>query len=157
MATSTSFKKREKKGIKRQNTIMKIYFAGSIRGGRDDQELYFSIIQELSHFGTVLTEHIGTKELSALGESTRTDKEIFERDMAWIKESDIIVAEVTKPSLGVGYELGQSESMGKKIICLSRKVDGKRLSAMISGNKYMNIFEYSSLEDIKKIFSENLV
>ena len=67
-----------------------------------------------------------------MGENSLTDTEIFERDMAWIEESDVVVAEVTTPSLGVGYELGQAESMGKKIICLFRKVEGKRLSAMIS-------------------------
>lgn len=130
---------------------MNIYFAGSIRGGREDQDLYFSVIKELQKFGTVLTEHIGKKELGVMGENTLTDTEIFERDMAWIKESDVVVAEVTTPSLGVGYELGQAESMGKKIICLYRKVEGKRLSAMISGNSYMKVFEYESLEDIKEI------
>lgn len=81
---------------------MKIYFAGSIRGGRDDQDLYFSIIKELQ-------------------------------------------------SLGVGYELGQAESMGKRIICLYRNTEGKRLSAMSAGNTYMEIHSYSSLEDVKKI------
>ena len=47
---------------------MKIYFAGSIRGGRDDQELYFDMITDLQNHGTVLTEHIGNKELGNLGE-----------------------------------------------------------------------------------------
>lgn len=135
---------------------MKIYFAGSIRGGRDDQELYFSVIKELENFGTVLTEHIGKKELGIQGENTLTDTEIFVRDMQWIRESDVVVAEVTTPSLGVGYELGQAESMNKKIICLFRIGNDKRLSAMVSGNSYMKVFEYSTLEDIKKIFSNNL-
>lgn len=137
--------------------IMKIYFAGSIRGGRDDQELYFSIINELGNFGTVLTEHIGNKDLSDRGEAALTDKEIFDRDMGWIKDSDVVVAEVTTPSLGVGYELGQAESMGKEIICLYREVDNKRLSAMVSGNPYMKIFKYSTLEDVKSILSKNLI
>ncbi len=139
-----------------QYFLMKIYFAGSIRGGRDDQELYFSIIKELENFGTVLTEHIGDKELSARGESSLTDKEIFERDMAWVRESSVIVAEVTTPSLGVGYELGQSEAMNKKVICLYRESVDKRLSAMISGNAYMKVFKYKTLEDIKSIFLNNL-
>lgn len=135
---------------------MKIYFAGSIRGGRDDQEIYFSIIKKIGDFGEVLTEHIGKKELTNHGETALSDKEIFERDMNWIKESDIVVAEVTVPSLGVGYELGQAESMNKKIICLYREIENKRLSAMISGNQYMKIFKYATLEDVDKILSENL-
>ena len=31
-----------------------------------------------------------------------------------------LVAEVTQPSLGVGYELGRAVAMGKKILCLYR-------------------------------------
>ena len=47
---------------------MKIYFAGSIRGGRDDQELYSAMIEELQTYGEVLTEHIGSSDLGNQGE-----------------------------------------------------------------------------------------
>ncbi|MES2986059.1 MAG: nucleoside 2-deoxyribosyltransferase [Patescibacteria group bacterium] len=133
---------------------MKIYFAGSIRGGRDDQELYLDMITDLQNHGTVLTEHIGNKELGNLGEVQRTDKEIFERDMEWVKEADVIVAEVSTPSLGVGYELGQAEAMGKPILCLYRETEGKRLSAMVAGNEYVLIKKYKTLEDLSEIFTE---
>ncbi len=130
---------------------MKIYFAGSIRGGRDDQNLYFSIINELQKYGTVLTEHIGDKELTGLGEVKRTDKEIFDRDMEWVKEADLVVAEVSTPSLGVGYELGQAESMNKPVMCLYRETEGKRLSAMVVGNEYFKLNIYRNLDDIVRI------
>jgi hypothetical protein len=78
------------------------------------------------------------------------------QNLGYRSESDIIVAEVTAPSLGVGYELGQAESMNKKIICLYRETENKRLSAMISGNEYMKIFKYRTLEDIDKILLDNL-
>lgn len=133
---------------------MKIYFAGSIRGGRDDQELYFDMITDLQKHGTVLTEHIGNKELGSFGEVSRTDKEIFERDMEWVKEADVIVAEVSTPSLGVGYELGQAEAMGKPILCLYRETEGKRLSAMVAGNEYVLIKKYKTIEDLSGIFTE---
>ena len=133
---------------------MKIYFAGSIRGGRDDQELYFSVIAELQKYGTVLTEHIGNKDLTGQGEVKRTDKEIFDRDMEWVREADLIVAEVSTPSLGVGYELGQAEAMGKPVLCLYRESEGKRLSAMVAGNKYFNINVYSNLDDVTSILKK---
>ena len=38
---------------------MKIFFCGSIRGGRQDVEFYKAIIRILSRHGTVLTEFIG--------------------------------------------------------------------------------------------------
>ncbi len=133
---------------------MKIYFAGSIRGGRDDKDLYYSVIAELQKYGTVLTEHIGDKDLTGMGETKRTDMEIFDRDMDWVREADLIVAEVSTPSLGVGYELGQAEAMGKPVLCLYREAEGKRLSAMVAGNKHFTISTYKSLDDIVSILKE---
>lgn len=130
---------------------MKIYFAGSIRGGRDDRELYLEIINLLGKYGKVLTEHIGDKTLSALGEDGPTDKYIYDRDMAWLNEADVIVAEVTTPSLGVGYEIGKMEGK-KSILCIYREQDDKRISAMIGGNKNFELEKYKELTDLQKIF-----
>ena len=38
---------------------MKIYFAGSIRGGREEEETYLKFIEHLATYGQVLTEHVG--------------------------------------------------------------------------------------------------
>ena len=130
---------------------MKIYFAGSIRGGRDDAEIYSQIIEFLQGFGEVLTEHVGKKDLSAMGESTLSDKQIHDRDMKWLLESDLMVAEVTNPSLGVGYEIARALEANKQIICLFRKESNKSLSAMISGSKYIKNFEYKSINQLKEI------
>ena len=88
---------------------MKIYFAGAIRGGRKDAEFYFNIIHYLEQFGIVLTEHVGSTELSEKGEISIIDNDIFQRDLKWLQSADVLVAEVSTPSLGVGYELGISE------------------------------------------------
>ena len=127
---------------------MKIYFAGSIRGGREDKNLYSQIIKNLQKYGTVLTEHIGDQNLTDSGEDL-SDKFIYERDLYWIKESDIVVAEVTQPSLGVGYEIGKAEEHGKKILCLYRE-NNKRISAMISGNENLVTLKYNTLDELFK-------
>ena len=90
---------------------MKIYFAGAIRGGREDAQLYENIIAYLEEKGQVLTEHVGSTDLSWEGETARKDEEIYNRDMEWLQSADIVVAEVTTPSLGVGYELGVAEKL----------------------------------------------
>ena len=113
---------------------MKIYFAGSIRGGRSDAELYSHIIKELSQYGEVLTEHVADKNLSAKGEKGMDDRQIHDRDMEWLHQSDIVVAEVTTPSLGVGYEIGRAIEKGKRVLCLSRNTHENPLSAMIAGS-----------------------
>lgn len=46
---------------------LRIYFAGSIRGGRDDVQLYVKIIKFLQTYGTVLTEHVADPKLEAFG------------------------------------------------------------------------------------------
>ena len=129
---------------------MKIYFAGSIRGGRQDAEIYAQIIDFLQDYGEVLTEHVGSNELMDKGELNLTDREIHNRDMGWLMESDVIVAEVTNPSLGVGYEIGRAIEAGKLIICLYRESSDKKLSAMVSGSKNINTLKYCDFQEIKK-------
>ena len=129
---------------------MKIYFAGSIRGGRDDAEIYSQIIEFLQGYGEVLTEHLGEKDLTVVGESTLSDKQIHNRDMKWLLESDLMVAEVTNPSLGVGYEIGRAIESNKKIFCLFRGISKNKLSAMISGSNHVNIINYNNLNSLKK-------
>lgn len=74
--------------------------------------------------------------------------------MEWVRESDVVVAEVSTPSLGVGYEIGQAQALGKPVLCLFRPQEGKRLSAMLSGNAYVAIREYQTIEDIQALFKE---
>ena len=128
---------------------MKIYFAGAIRGGREDAEFYFNIIHYLEKFGVVLTEHVGNTELSEKGEISRTDNDIFQRDLNWLQSADVVVAEVSTPSLGVGYELGIAEKLKIPVLCLYRPIKGKRLSAMINGNEKFQCQAYQGFDEAK--------
>jgi nucleoside 2-deoxyribosyltransferase len=132
---------------------MKIYFAGSIRGGRDDQALYFDIIGRLGLYGRVLTEHVGGSGLDSHGEEG-SDREIHDRDIAWLREADCLVAEVTTPSLGVGYEVGRALEWGKPILCLYRRSSGRALSAMIAGSGGVKLRVYESTADLDEIVRE---
>jgi nucleoside 2-deoxyribosyltransferase len=135
---------------------MKIYFAGSIRGGRDDAELYNKIIEYLKQYGDVLTEHVGSKSLNKMGEKHMTSQDIHDRDMVWLLEADIIVAEVTTPSLGVGYEIGRALENGKKILCLFRPSSSKRLSAMVEGAPEIINESYETFDEAKDIIDKYL-
>ena len=129
---------------------MKIYFAGSIRGGRQDAVIYLQIIDYLKTFGEVLTEHVGDQNLTDLGDDGPTDKYIHDRDLDWLLSADILVAEVTTVSMGVGYEIGRAVESGKKVLCLFRPESGKNLSAMIAGCDDLTLVNYSDLEEVKK-------
>jgi len=132
---------------------MKIYFAGSIRGGRKDAALYNEIVQHLKTYGEVFTEHVGGTELGVLGQDIG-DQNIHDRDLDWLASSDCLVAEVTTPSLGVGYEIGKATEWGKPVLCLYRPTEGRSLSAMISGSNAITLKEYQSPSELIDIFKD---
>jgi hypothetical protein len=134
---------------------MTIYFAGSIRGGRDDRAIYAEIITLLREHGTVVTEHVGDANVSLGGENA-PDQEIHDRDIAWLRSADLMVAEVTAPSLGVGYEIGRAVEWGKRIVCLYRPVEGRRLSGMIGGCPGIDVREYTDVAQLRSILKDAL-
>jgi hypothetical protein len=125
----------------------RIYFSASISGGRGDAPLYAAIIEALALRGRVLTEHIGSPDLSDGGEQGAGDAHIYARDIAWLREADAVIAEVSTPSLGVGYEIARAAMLGKPVVCLFRPEAGRRLSAMIRGNPAVHVLEYSRQDD----------
>ena len=133
---------------------MKIYFGASIRGGRSDIKIYQELIHALKSYGTVLTEHIADSNLSNKGEKSLTDQEIHDRDIQWLMEADCMVAEVTTPSLGVGYEIRAALETNKPIFCLFRTGKGNKLSAMIAGNGKIVTEQYKEIEDAKARLAE---
>lgn len=133
---------------------MNIYFAGAIRGGRDDHSLYLEIVNLLKEYGHVHTEHIADSELTALGEVGDDDQYIHNRDLAWLKDSAYLVAEVTTPSLGVGYEIGKATEWGTPVLCLYRPASNRALSAMIAGSGGVKVREYASAAELQQIFEE---
>lgn len=136
---------------------MKIYFAGAIRGGRNDTALYNEMIQYLQTFGKVLTEHVGDMGLTEEGDDGPNDPAIHDRDMAWLRDCDLIVAEVTLPSLGVGYELGWACALNKPVLSLYRSATGKRLSAMIAGSDAIVTAQYSDINQAREIIRQFIV
>ncbi|MGN0190379.1 MAG: nucleoside 2-deoxyribosyltransferase [Candidatus Cryptobacteroides sp.] len=121
---------------------MKIYFAGSIRGGRADADLYKRMIGLLQRNHIVLTEHVGDLSKSKVENIVNADEAIYGQDTAWLRESDIVIAECTTPSLGVGYELAYAERFGKPVHIFHDSSRGS-LSAMLGGNRYFHIHPYT--------------
>jgi hypothetical protein len=128
---------------------LKIYFAGSIRGGRSDVAVYETFISFLRVFGEVLTGHVGNPDLTEKGDDGPNDRYIHDRDMKWLSACDLVVAEVTVPSLGVGYELGSAIALGKPVLCLYRPMPGRPVSAMIAGSPGIETVAYASLAEAK--------
>jgi len=133
---------------------MKIYFCGSIRGGRELVHRYELIIGMLGKYGKVLTEHVGSDHVIQTKDRQLSDREIHDRDLGWIVESDVLVAEVTVPSLGVGYEIGRALEMGKPILCLFDAGTGKPLSAMVAGSEKLMTKRYKETAELEAFLEE---
>ena len=127
----------------------KIYFSGAIRAGREDVGYYRELISFLETHGEVLTAFIGDNSLTQMDEPGVTDLEIWERDVRWVAEADILVAEVTRPSLGVGYEIGRAHQVNTPVLALYRTSPDRRLSAMVCGDPNVTVQAYHSIDDLK--------
>ena len=120
-----------------------IYFSGAISGGRADVALYRRIVEMLEAegfrvlAGAVAAEHVGA------GGETLHPPEICARDLGWLDQSDLVVAEVSVPSLGVGYEIAYATRIRQiPVIALYRAAFTQRCSAIISGDPGVHLIEY---------------
>ena len=135
--------------------MKKVYFAGSIRGGRTDAALYERMIGYIQKTDRVLTEHVGKPELSILEQGRDRDSAIYEQDTAWLRGCDLVIAECTCPSLGVGYELAYAEAHVKPVHIFYDRTK-TQLSAMLTGDGYFHIHPYAAEEEIYPVLDEIL-
>ncbi len=132
-----------------------VYFAGSIRGGRVDADLYNRIISYIKKTDNVLTEHVGNLSLNLLEQGRDKDALIYEQDTNWLRQSDLLIGECTCPSLGVGYELAYAERFSVPCYLFYDKTKCQ-LSAMLTGNPYYKIFPYGKEDEIYRALDDIL-
>lgn len=124
-----------------------IYFSGAISGGRVDVAQYARIVAALEAAGhRVLAGAVASETVGDAGELL-DDRRIFDRDLRWLDEADLVVAEVSVASLGVGYEIAYARyRRGIAVICLWRSGFTKRCSAMISGDPRIELIRYDDTD-----------
>ena len=126
---------------------MNIYFACSITGGREFESVYQAIVAALVGDGhEVPTAHLAESGVSAR-EAELPPQEVYARDVAWIHSCDVLIAEISVPSHGVGYEIGFALGLGKRVLALHQ--EGRKVSKMISGNPdpHLTMTMYRTPED----------
>lgn len=135
---------------------MDIYFACSITGGRDDEPYYQVIVDTLLTEGhNVPTAHLSRPEVLSL-ENIVDPVDVYMRDMEWIEQCHALVAEVSTPSHGVGYEISSALNKGKPVLCLHH--ENCRVSKMLTGNTQSGIVvrSYHQKADIPQLIMEFL-
>ena len=135
---------------------MEIYFGCSITGGRDQEREYQQIVKYLVETGhQVPTAHLSRPDVMEL-EQVVDPVQVYNRDIQWIDNCQVMVAEVSTPSHGVGYEISYALSNQKPVLCLHKT--GIRVSKMITGNKnpLLQVMEYISTEDLPALLKDFL-
>ena len=132
-----------------------VYFAGSIRGGREDAAVYKRMIDYINKTDIVLTEHIGLGSLSVETRTKEDDEHIYERDTEWIRASGVLIAECTNPSHGVGYELAYAEARNIPVHIFYEKSKAN-VSAMLNGNTRFKLYPYEREAEIYPVLDNIL-
>lgn len=130
---------------------MNVYFACSITGGREAEVAYQTIVATLQADGHVVpTAHLSRPDVLAL-EAVVDPQEVYTRDIDWINACHALIAEVSTPSHGVGYEISYALSIGKPVLCCYHKT--KRVSKMLTGNTHptLQLNAYRSPSELEHI------
>ncbi|MBI5934949.1 MAG: nucleoside 2-deoxyribosyltransferase [Chloroflexi bacterium] len=135
---------------------MNVYFACSITGGRAYEAVYQAITRALTSDGIVIpTAHLA--ETGVVDEEKIIEpRVVFERDVNWIRGAQALIAEVSAPSHGVGYEIGLALELGKPVLCLHEQ--RRAVSKMITGNPHpkLSVKAYETPEQAVELAREFL-
>ena len=141
---------------------MTIYLACTVRGDRGGVLAGRAICERLEHHGHhVQTRHLLADDVEA-AESTITEGEVFRRDMEWLTACDVLVAEASGSSYGVGFEvgyvLGRAHASGQRVVLLYDAARRDKVSRLITGNEHpaCTTFAYGSIEALTTFIDKTL-
>jgi 2'-deoxynucleoside 5'-phosphate N-hydrolase len=131
-----------------------IYLACTVRGDRGAVGAARALASALVAMGhVVLTAHLLEDNVET-AESSLTEREVFERDMRWLNDADLLIAEASGSSYGVGFEvgyvLGRSDVTDQRVLLLYDHTRRPLVSRLISGNVHPNCttYPYENAEDL---------
>ena len=104
-------------------------------------------MKELQKYGEVLDAEVADDNV-LIKEQGIPDNEIFEKLEKKLDQADIVFAELTVTSLGVGYEIGYADKSNKRIIGIYDKTVVPKITTMLRGNKRLKIIPYEDINDI---------
>ena len=106
----------------------------------------------------VLTRHL-VRDNAWEADRSISAQDVFRRDMSWLKQCDLFVADVSGSSFGLGFETGYLlGSTNKTVVLLSRREAEKRVSLLITGNTHANctLVPYATVEEIEAFLNANI-
>jgi 2'-deoxynucleoside 5'-phosphate N-hydrolase len=77
-----------------------------------------------------------------------TDKERYERGLKTVKETDLIIAEMSNPSTGQGIEIREAAIQNKPLIVIAK--ENSNVSGMVKGCPILKkIIYYNNIDNLK--------
>ena len=136
---------------------MRVYLACTVRGDRSGVLAGRAICERLQHHGhDVLTTHLLADDVED-AESQLTEAQVFRRDIEWLSGCDVLVAEASGSSYGVGFEvgyvLGRARTSGQRVVLVYDASRRPSISRLITGNcdAACTPFAYTSLEELRAL------
>jgi len=133
---------------------MKVYLACTVRGDRGGIAAGRAIAERLAAAGDdVLTTHLLADDVDA-AESRLSDADVFRRDIEWLSGCDVLIAEASGSSYGVGFEvgyvLGRAPETGQRVVVLYDRARRGAISRLITGNRAdgCTTFGYGSIDEL---------
>ena len=119
---------------------MDVYLACTVRGDRAAIATVRSLADALERLGhTVLTRHLLADDADA-AEGRLAERDVFERDLRWLESADVLIAEASGSSFGVGFEVGyvtgRAAATGQRVLLLYDAGRRARISRLIAGNTH---------------------
>ena len=119
---------------------MQIYLACTVRGDRGAIAGLRSLVASLEDAGhTILTKHLLDDNVEG-AESALTERAVYERDIEWLEACDILIADASGSSFGVGFEvgyvLGRSDRTHQRVVLLYHAGRRDQISRLIVGNTH---------------------
>ena len=139
---------------------MKIYFGFTVAGDRSALEAARRLVQLLEGLGhEVLTRHLVDDDAWEIDRQI-SPQDVYRRDMTWLRQCEVLIAEVSGSSFGLGFETGYVlGATAKKVILFYRRDLEKKISLLITGNTHPNctLAPYSNVADVESFIATNLI
>src|SRR5277367_1067382 len=138
---------------------MKIYFGFTVAGDRSAIETARRVVRLLEDWGhEVLTRHL-VADNAWEADRQISPRDVYRRDMAWLEQCDLFIAEVSGSSFGLGFETGYLLGATKKrVILLYRRELQSRVSLLITGNSHANctLVPYTTVEEVENLLTDRV-
>jgi nucleoside 2-deoxyribosyltransferase-like protein len=132
---------------------MKIYFGFTVAGDRSSIDTARKVVHQLEEMGhEVLTRHLVSDDAWEADRSV-SPQDVYRRDMAWLGQCELFIAEVSGSSFGLGFETGYMlGATSKKVVLLYRRDVEQRISLLITGNAHPNctLVPYANVEEVMR-------